>query len=255
MQGIIQRMLLQDHVALITGAGAGIGEAIARLFAEEGARVFLLDRDAVSGHAVAESIRAAGGCAAPFTADVRHRQEIATAVQAAVDQFGRIDVLVNNAGIFPRQPFLEMTSAQWDEMQDVNLKSMFHTGQLVLPHMIARRSGTIVNISSVTFHLGMSNMAHYVSSKGGVIGLTRALAREAGGHGIRVNCITPGAIRTESEARFVTPEEAQAFMASQCLQRRLTPLDVARVCLFLSCELSSGMTGQCLNVDGGWVMY
>jgi 3-oxoacyl-[acyl-carrier protein] reductase len=148
-----------------------------------------------------------------------------------------------------------MAEEQWDEMQAVNLKSMFHCLQAALPHMVARRSGKVVNISSVTFHLGMGNMTHYVTSKGGVIGLTRSLAREMGEHNIHINCITPGAIKTESEARFVTDEQARQFMSSQSLQRRLLPLDVARVCLFLSSELSDGMTGQCLNVDGGWVMY
>ena len=127
--------------------------------------------------------------------------------------------------------------------------------QLVLPHMIAQRSGRIVNISSVTFHLGMDNLTHYVASKGGVIGLTRSVAREVGPHNVHINCITPGAIKTEAEARVVTDEQAKEFLAHQSLQRRLMPLDVARVCLFLSSELSDGMTGQILNVDAGWVMH
>jgi 3-oxoacyl-[acyl-carrier protein] reductase len=248
-------MLLQDQVALITGAATGIGEATARLFAGEGARVFLLDRDPKPNAAVADSIRAGGGWAQAFAGDVRRRPEIAPAVEAAAKQFGRIDILINNAGVYPRERFLDITEEQWDEMHAINLKSMFHTMQLVLPHMIARRSGFIVNISSVTFHLGVANLTHYVSSKGGVIGLTRSVAREVGEHDIHVNCITPGAIKTESEPRFVSDEQAKVFMSNQCLQRRLMPLDVARVCLFLSTELSAGMSGQCLNVDAGWVMH
>ena len=248
-------MLLNEKTALITGAATGIGEAVARLFASEGARVFLLDRDAARNRSVAESIRSAGGWAQDFAGDVRRAAEIAPAVASAIEQFGQIDILINNAGIYPRQPFLGMAEEQWDEMQAVNLKSMFHCLQAALPHMVAQRSGKVVNISSVTFHLGMGNMTHYVTSKGGVIGLTRSLAREMGEHNIHINCITPGAIKTESEARFVTDEQARQFMSSQSLQRRLLPLDVARVCLFLSSELSDGMTGQCLNVDGGWVMY
>jgi 3-oxoacyl-[acyl-carrier protein] reductase len=140
-------------------------------------------------------------------------------------------------------------------MQDTNLKSMFHSMKAVLPHMVARGSGKIVNISSVTFHLGMAALSHYVTSKGGVIGLTRSLAREMGPHNIHINCITPGAIKTAAEATVVTDEQAREFVAHQSLQRRIMPLDVARVCLFLSCELSDGMTGQTLNVDGGWVMH
>jgi len=121
--------------------------------------------------------------------------------------------------------------------------------------MIARRRGKIVNISSVTFHLGVPNLTHYVASKGGVIGLTRSLAREVGKHNIHINCITPGAILVEAEKLFVSEEQVQAFVAQQSLERRILPIDVARAALFLSCELSDGMTGQTLNVDGGWVMH
>jgi 3-oxoacyl-[acyl-carrier protein] reductase len=140
-------------------------------------------------------------------------------------------------------------------MQAINLKSMFHTAQAVLPGMMVRRAGKIVNISSVTFHLGVANLVHYVASKGGVIGLTRALAREIGDHDIHVNCITPGAVLVEAEKAVVTDEQINTFVAEQCLKRRILPIDIARVCLFLSSELSDGMTGQVLNVDGGWVMH
>jgi len=247
--------MLKEKVALVTGAAAGIGETTAELFAENGARVYLLDRDGRRNDVVAERIRAAGGWARSFAGDVRHASEIAPAIEAAIDEFGQIDILINNAGVYPRQAFLQMTEAQWDEMQAINLKSMYHCLKLTMPHMVARRSGKVVNISSVTFHLGMANMAHYVTSKGGVIGLTRSLAREMGEHNIYVNCITPGAIQTEAEAAFVTAEQAQEFLVAQSLKRRLGPLDVARVALFLCSELSDGMTGQVLNVDAGWVMY
>ncbi|HLK66720.1 MAG TPA: SDR family NAD(P)-dependent oxidoreductase [Bryobacteraceae bacterium] len=248
-------MLLDSKIALVTGAATGIGESVARLFAAEGARVFLLDHDSARNEVVAESIRSSGGWASAYAGDVRRASEIAPAVEGALHHFGQIDILINNAGIYPRQSFLGMTEEQWDEMQAVNVKSMFHCLQAVLPQMVARGSGKVVNISSVTFHLGMANMSHYVTSKGGVIGLTRSLAREMGEHNVHINCITPGAIKTESEARFVSAEQAEAFVASQSLKRRLMPLDVARVCLFLSSELSDGVTGQCLNVDAGWMMY
>jgi len=248
-------MLLQDKVALVTGAGTGIGEAIARRFAAEGARAYLFDRDAESNCRVAESIAADGGWAEAIAGDVRRAAELAALVEAARGRFGRIDILVNNAGIFPRQPFLEITDEQWDEMQDVNLKSMFRASQLALKLMSEARAGKIVNISSVTFFLGVDNLAHYTASKGGVIGLTRSLARAAGPYNVHVNCVTPGFIQTESEVRFVNEDESRKMVAEQCLARRITPLDVARVCLFLACELSEGMTGQCLNVDGGWVMH
>lgn len=248
-------MLVGNKVALVTGAATGIGEAIARLLAQEGARVVVLDRDEAGAHEVAESIGTAGGDAQALGGDVRKRAAVEAAVEAVLARFGSIDILVNNAGIFPRQPFLEMTEAHWDEMHDVNVKSMFHTQQIVLPHMVKRRAGKVVNISSITFFLGLSGMSHYIASKGAVIGLTRSLAREMGMHNVHVNCIAPGGIQTTSEPRFVTEADAKQFVASQCLQRRITPLDVARVCLFLSSELSDGMTGQCLLVDGGWYMH
>jgi 3-oxoacyl-[acyl-carrier protein] reductase len=247
--------MLKDRVALISGAATGIGESIARLFAAQGAHVYILDRDLEGCRKVAASIVSTGGSATAFGGDVQRRADIEPWVEGAIRDFGRIDILINNAGVYPRQTFLEMSEAQWDEMQQINLKSMFHTLQTVLPHMVAQRGGKVVNISSVTFHLGMASLTHYVASKGGVIGLTRSLAREMGDYNIYLNCITPGAIKTDAEAKVLTEEEAQGMVASQCLKRRIMPLDIARVCLFLSSELSDGMTGQTLNVDGGWVMY
>ncbi len=247
--------MLKDKVALVTGAGSGIGEAIARLFAAAGARVFILEIDGARGDAVASAIRAHGGLAFAFAADVRKRETVALAVEDAGRRYGRIDVLVNNAGIYPRHSFLEMTEAQWDMIHGVNMKGPFHCTKLVLPHMIARRAGKIVNIGSVTFHLGMKQLAHYVASKGGVVGFTRALARELGEHNIHVNCVTPGAVETEAEKTIATQEQIDGILAQQCLQRRIVPLDIARASLFLSSELSDGMTGQTVNVDGGWYMH
>lgn len=247
--------LIQDKVAIVTGAAAGIGAGIARLFAEEGARVYLLDIDCAGVKALAAKLTSAGGSAFGFEADVRDRAALARAVEDAIARFGRIDILINNAGVYPRQNFLDMTETQWDTLQAINLKSVFTLTKLVLPHMVEKRSGAIVNISSVTFFLGMENLTHYVATKGGIIGLTRSLAREIGEHNVRVNCITPGAIETEGEKATVTAEQVAQTVALQSLTRRIVPLDIARVCLFLCSELSSGMTGQTLNVDGGWIMY
>ena len=215
----------------------------------------MLDRNEEQNRIAAEKILAGGARALALAVDVRNRASIRRAVERAQNELGPVDILVNNAGIFPRQPFLTMTPEQWDEMQDVNAKSIFHTTQAVLPQMIARKSGKIVNISSVTFHLGTGKMALYVASKGAVIGLTRALSRDFGEYNIHINCITPGAIRTESEKHFVSADDEREFLAHQSIKRRLEPLDIARACLFLSCELSDGMTGQSLNVDGGWYMH
>ena len=248
-------MLLKSKVAVITGAATGIGQGVAQLFAQEGAAVLMLDRNDAQNQASAAAIESAGGRALAIALDVRDRSAIDAAIERGQKEFGAADILINNAGIFPRQRFVGMKPEQWDEMQDVNVKSIFHMTQAVLPQMIARKTGKIVNIASVTFHLGTANMAHYVASKGGVIGLTRALSRELAEYNIFVNCVTPGAIQTESEKHFVSPADEQDFLTRQSIKRRLGPLDVARVCLFLSCELSDGMTGQSLNVDGGWYMH
>jgi len=247
-------MRLLGKVALITGGANGIGLATVERFAREGSKIILWDMSE-HGATVVERLKSDGVDAIYKNISVAEMNDVQEGVAEAVKHFGRIDILINNAGIYPRQAFLGMSEAQWDEMQEINLKSMFHTLQKVLPHMVARRGGKVVNISSVTFHLGMALLSHYVASKGGVIGLTRSLAREMGEHNIHINCITPGAIKTEAEAKVLTEEQAQVMMASQCLQRRIMPLDIARVCLFLSSELSDGMTGQTINVDGGWMMY
>jgi 3-oxoacyl-[acyl-carrier protein] reductase len=225
------------------------------LFTEGGAHVFLVDLDGPGVRKVAATLQAAGGSALGFEANAGSRDAMARVVEDAMSRFGRIDILINNAGIYPRQPFLEMTEEQWDGMHDVNLKSVFHCTKLVMPHMVRQRAGAIVNISSVTFFTGLQHLTHYIASKGAIIGFTRALAREIGEYNVRVNCITPGAIETEGERKLMSKEEADKVMAQQSLKRRISPLDLARVCLFLSTELSDAMTGQTLNVDGGWIMY
>lgn len=247
--------LLKENVAVVTGAGAGIGAGVAELFAKEGAHVFMSDIDSISVQNKAAAIRAQGGSVFPFTADVRDRKAMAKVVDDAVGRFGRLDILINNAGLYPRQTFLEMTEEQWDSIQEVNVKGTFHSTKLVIPHMIKQHSGAIVNISSVTFFLGMKNLTHYVASKGAIIGFTRSLAREVGEYGIHVNCITPGAVETEGEKAVATPEQITALVELQSLKRRIVPEDIAKACLFLSSDLGSGMTGQTLNVDGGWIMY
>ncbi len=248
--------LIKDKVAIVTGAAAGIGAGVAGLFAENGAHVFLADLDGAAGQKGRSGFESdKGGSAFGFEAHAGRRHDMAKVVEDAISRFGRIDILINNAGIYPRQPFLEMTEEHWDAMHDINLKSVFHCTKLVMPHMVKQRSGAIVNISSVTFFTGLENLTHYVASKGAIIGFTRSLAREMGVHNVRVNCITPGAIETEGERKLMSTKESDKFMDLQSLKRRIGPLDVARVCLFLSTELSDAMTGQTLNVDGGWIMY
>jgi 3-oxoacyl-[acyl-carrier protein] reductase len=247
--------MLKHKVVIVTGAAAGIGAGVAKLFTERGAHVFLADLNGEGVKKTAATLQADGGSAFAFEANAGSRDAMANVVEDAVKRFGRIDVLINNAGIYPRHPFLEMTEEQWDNMQNINMKSVFHCTKLVMPHMVRQRSGAVVNIASVTFFTGLQNLTHYIASKGAIIGFTRGLAREMGEHNVRINCVTPGAIETEGERKLLTKKETDVFMAQQSLKRRITPLDVARVCLFLSTELSDAMTGQTLNVDGGWIMY
>jgi 3-oxoacyl-[acyl-carrier protein] reductase len=248
--------LLKDKVAIVTGAAAGIGAGVAKLFAENGAHVFLADLDGDGVQAVASAINSRGHVAFPFKADVSRREQMAKVVDDAVARYGRVDILINNAGIYPRRPFLEMKEEEWDTMQEINLKGVYHCTQLVLPAMVKQKSGAIVSIASVTFFTGLEHLSHYISTKGAIIGFSRGLAREMGEHNVRVNVVTPGAIETEGERKLMTSEEAEAkFVVNQSLKRRITPLDIARVCLFLSTPLSDAMTGQTLNVDGGWIMH
>lgn len=244
--------VLNDKVAMVTGAAAGIGEATALLFAEMGAKVVVLDRDGGAARHVANRI---GENGMAVEANMRDRGRLAAAVEATIERFSRVDILINNAGVYPRMPFLELTEEQWSDMQDINLAGTFRMSQLVAAHMVKQRSGKIVNISSVTFFLGTKLLSHYVATKGGVIGLTRVMAKELGEYNIHVNCITPGAIQTASEKFFVTEEQSREFLTMQSLKRRLQPVDVARVCAFLAGPMSDGMTGQTVNVDAGWAMH
>lgn len=252
---------LDGKAALITGAGAGIGEATAALFARQGASVVVFDRESPHAEAVAEAIRRAGGRALAAAGDVRDSDCIKDALGRAEAEFGGIHILVNNAGIYPRAALVDMTDEQWDEVLDINLKGVFHCTRAVAPQMIRRGAGKIINISSVNIHVGAPNFSHYIASKGGVIGFTRALARELGDYNIHVNAITPGAVQTEAEKRLVAGqgkagEEAVAgIVARQCLKRRILPPEIANVCLFLASSLSDAMTGQTLNADCGNALY
>jgi 3-oxoacyl-[acyl-carrier protein] reductase len=248
-------MLLENSVALVTGAALGIGAGVAELFASHGAFVYILDIDLAAARERATIITAQGGKGEALQCDVSRRADLAAAVDRAIADHGRVDILVNNAGIYPRKAFLETTEADWDRMQEVNMKSMYHACQLVLPMMMQQRSGRIINISSVTVWLGVENLVHYVSSKAAAVGFTRSLAREVGAYNIHVNCVTPGAIKTEGEDVHADPKIIAGIVEQQSHKRRILPRDVAGACVFLASSLSDGMTGQALNVDGGLVMH
>ena len=251
-------MRLEGSVALVTGASQGIGAAYARALAMEGAAVLL--SDVADAGPVAEAIVASGGRAAAVRADVCDDGQVQAMVDAAVRHFGKVDILVNNAGLFARlklQPAGEISSAEWDQVMAVNVRGTFACCRAAMPAMRSGGYGKIVNIASGTVFKGTPGMLHYVASKGAVVALTRALAREAGADGIRVNCLAPGL--TMSEGVRGNPSWAQDIVAgnvaSRALKREATPEDLTGTLLFLCSPESDFMTGQTVVVDGGSVMH
>ena len=247
---------LHGRVAIVTGAAQNIGRQLALELAGAGAGVVIADIQIAKAEKVAQQITSDGGRALAIKTDVRAKEQVQKMVAATVKHFGRVDILVNNAALLgPRASVEELSLDQWDRMQEVNLRSAFVCTQAVIPHMKKRRKGKIINISSVVFWVGMPNTAHYAASKGGLIGLTRALARELGQYNILVNAITPGAVKTPEERKVARPEDVERIVAAQCLQRRVLPLDIALTALFLASDLSDAITGQTVNVDGGWALH
>ncbi len=249
-------MRLKGQVALVTGAAMGIGKAIAELFAREGAAVVAADIVEREGKATAEKIRAGGGRCVFRRADVSVESEVAALVAAGAKELGDISVLANVAGISHESPAHLLDLADWDRILRVNLTSMFLCAKHVLPGMLAARHGAIVNIASVQGLFGFPSFPHYSASKGGIISLTRQLAREYAAQGVRVNCIAPGTVETPMVTLVVNrapnPAELRAtWEKMHPLGRIGKPMDIAYGALFLACEESSWMTGQCVAIDGG----
>jgi meso-butanediol dehydrogenase / (S,S)-butanediol dehydrogenase / diacetyl reductase len=260
-------MLLAERVAIVTGAGRGIGRAIAKKFAAEGAAVALAARTAKEVDAVAAEITGAGGRAAAIAADVARADDCERIVTAAREAFGAIHILVNNAGIYgPVRPAEKISPAEWDEVMAVNLRSAFLLSALVLPQMYAQKWGAILSITSVAAKGAYQWSGAYAASKAGLIGLTHTLAAEGARKGVRVNAISPGPVLEtkmseglRGELAKVRPGGPQAIgeqMAQGTLQGRpQTPDEIASAALFLASDLASAITGQTVNVDGGIVFY
>lgn len=245
---------LQDLVAIITGAGQGIGRAFALRFAQEGAHVVIADIQEDKADSVAQEVQHLGATGIAVRTDVSSPESVKRMVDRTIEQFGRVDVLINNAAIFATikmKPFEEITFEEWNRLMAVNLAGTFLCCQAVVPHMRKQKMGRIINISSTTVLMGRPWYAHYVTSKAGIIGLTRALANELGSDNITVNTILPGATETEIPRETVSPEEAKALVAAQAIHRRETPEDVVGTAVFLASQDSSFITGQSINVDGG----
>jgi NAD(P)-dependent dehydrogenase (short-subunit alcohol dehydrogenase family) len=249
-------MRLKDKVALITGGTSGIGEATALLFSREGARVTITGRNPERGAEVVRQIEASGGQAMFMRADVSSASDCQRAVHETVQAFGRIDVLFNNAGVYYPQTALECSEREWDEQIDVNLKGTFLMSKAVLPGMIARKSGVIINNASGWGIVGGDHAVAYCASKGGVVLMTKAMAIDHGAQGIRVNCVCPGDVETpmlpaDAKMRGLKWEEYIAGCANRPLGRVGTAEEIAKAVLFLASDDSSFMTGAALVVDGG----
>jgi NAD(P)-dependent dehydrogenase (short-subunit alcohol dehydrogenase family) len=249
-------MRLAGKAALVTGAQQGIGKAIALAFGREGASVVVnyLD-DKAAGEAVAEEIRKVGPRALAVAGSVAQMADVHRMVEAG-ETLGGIDILVNNAGIFPRINFLDMTEAQWDEVLNVNLKGTFFCTQMVVRQLVARgKSGTVINLASSAAFRSSPRGAHYVSSKAGIIGFTRATALELARYRIRVNAIAPGTTDTAQPRYGMSEEELQAVGRQVPLGRMAVPDDVAHLAAFLASEDASHITGQTMHVNGGAYLY
>ncbi len=242
---------LHGKVAIVNGGANGIGRAFCKRFAAEGAKVVVADVDLASSRRVAEKITAEGGTALAVAVDVMSGSQINAMVERSLAEYGQIDVLVNCAGIYPGKPFLELTEKEWDRVLGINLKGVFLCSQAVVRHMVERGTGKIVNIASCVFHAGSPQRAHYVASKAGVIGLTRAMARELGPNGINVNAIAPGLTSTESALTGIGEAYFDVVRKTRSIQRDESPEDLVGAALFFACSDSDFITGQTLPVEGG----
>lgn len=249
--------LLTNKVAIVTGAGGALGAGIARGLAQEGAAVVLADVKAEATEEAAAQIRNEGGRALAVVCDISQPSAVEGMAQQAMAAYGGVDILVNNAAIYPRRAWTEISEDEWDRVFAINIKGYYLCARAVYPSMKARGGGKIVNISSITFFLGQWGMLlSYVSSKGAIVGFTRALAREVGSDHINVNCIAPGAFPTDAERIHPNPEGYEAFiLQNQAIQRRGRPEDIANAVLFFTSHLSDFVTGQSLLVDGGWMTH
>lgn len=245
----------KGKVALVTGASSGIGHATAIALASQGAKVAVAARRVERLEELVGQIAAKGGVALAIQTDVTKKEDIARAVGETVTKFGRLDILVNNAGVLDYSPFLELTEESWDKVIDTNLKGYFLMAQAAAREMAKNTWGRIVNIASIAsggIGVGYPMISHYVASKGGVVGLTEALAGELGPLGITVNAIGPGGIETEMTSNM-TEEQKQGMYARLPIKRIGKPEEIAAAVVYFASEEAAYATGAVLYVDGGWL--
>ena len=246
--------MFKNKTAIVTGAAKGIGYGIALALAKGGSNVVLADMDESSNKNSAKEIeKETGSKCIAVKCDVSKKEEVDNLVKTAVEKFGEVDILVNNAGIFPYKSFLEMEESDWDKVLDINLKSVFLVSQAAVKVM--KEGSKIVSISSVASLIGFENLTHYCASKGGINGLTRAMALELAPKKINVNAVAPGAIRTPgADWESMSEEEAKQTISLVPWGRIGLPEDIANAVIFLSSPQSDYITGQIIVVDGGWTL-
>ncbi len=254
-------MRLKNRLAIVTGGARGLGRAFAIQLAREGAKVMVMnivgrDKDLEDLRETVKQIRESGGEAVSFQGDVAEEADTLAMAKAAFEKFGRIDVLINNAAIYggiKRKPFFEIDLDEWDLVMKVNVKGAFLATRAVFPYMKRQNYGKIINLTSEVFFTGSHGFAHYVSSKGGIIGLTRALAVELGPHGICINCVAPGFTDTEASRGIADVDKYDTSKTP--LKRLEKPEDLTGTAIFLASPESDFITGQTLLVDGGRAMH
>lgn len=245
---------LKNKVALVTGAGSqtGFGKATALTLAQEGCDVVVIDKDREGADQTADEIRALGKRVMVARVDITNRNEVDKVVAKTIEEFGRIDILVNIAGATtPGKFFVDKTEAEWDQDLDLNLKGTLYCIKAVLPHMLARKSGKIVNTASVNVIKGFPTTSLYAAAKTGIVGFTRVLANEVAASGINVNCIAPGLGLTNFNPGGAPPGGFEAVIQGIPNKRTTTPQDIANTVTFLVSDVSSDIVGQTISIDGG----
>ncbi len=248
---------LENKLAVVTGAGRGMGRTHALLLAEAGAKIVVSDISLENSEKVVEEIKEKGGDALAVKCDISKKEEVDEMINKTVDAFGKVDILVNNAGIADFKDFLEMTEEDWDRTIDINLKGYFLCSQAAAKEMAKQKSGSIINIGSIAMGqlgVGFPNLVHYVSSKGGIAGMTEALAVDLAVYNIRVNAIAPGLIETPMADSVKSDEEVlKGILAKLPMKRMGRPEEISSAVVFLASDAASYMTGAIINIDGGWL--
>lgn len=247
-------MRLQNKIAIITGAGFGIGRGIALAFVKEGAKVVVADWSEENGKQTVEQIQKKGGEAIFIKTDVSKVKDVDEMAKICLDKFNHIDILVNNAGIYRSYNLHEMSEENWDEVIDINLKSVFLGSKRVIPEMLKQSKGKIINVASIAGLVGFAQSGAYCASKGGMIALTREMALEYAPKKINVNCIAPGVIKTAMIKDMLADPATKQFLESSTPYPRLgEPEDIAQAAVYLASDESDFVNGEVLVVDGGWV--